>query len=59
MTTKLIEPIPDQPFETLTVRVPEDMYAAILRLANEERRTLHGQLLVLLEQAMQPSFEEL
>ncbi len=59
MPTKLIEPLPGQPFKTLTLRVPEDMHAEIVSLANEEHRTLHGQLLVLLEQALQPPLEEI
>ncbi len=52
MPSKLIEPLPDQPFKTVTLRLPLEMYAQIASLAARERRTLHSQLLVLLEQAL-------
>ncbi len=59
MPSKLIEPLPDQPFKTVTLRLPVDLYIQVATLAQKERRTLHSQLLVLLEQALQPSVEEL
>ncbi len=59
MPSKLIEPLPDQPFKTLTLRLPVDLYTQVATLAQKERRTLHSQLLVLLEHALQPSAEEL
>ncbi len=54
MPSRVIEPLPDQPFKTLTLRLPEDVHVELARLAKEERRTLHSQLLVMLEQALQP-----
>ena len=53
MPSRVIEPLPDQPFKTVTLRLPEDVHAELMRLAKEERRMLHSQLLVLLEQALQ------
>ena len=53
MPSRVIEPLPDQPFKTLTLRLPEDVHAELMSLAKEEHRTLHSQLLVLLEQALQ------
>ncbi len=38
----------------MTVRLPVDLHAELARLAKVERRTLHGQLLVLLEDALEP-----
>ncbi len=35
-------------------RLPVDLHAELTRLAKEERRTLHGQLLVLLKDALEP-----
>ncbi len=58
MPSKLIEPLPDQPFKTVTLRLPMELYTQIATLAQKQRRTLHSQLLVLLEQALQPSVEE-
>ncbi len=57
MLSKVIEPLPGQPFKTLTLRLPIDMYNQLARLATKERRTLHSQLLVLLESALQPAAE--
>ncbi len=57
MPSKLIEPLPDQPFKTLTLRLPVDLYTQIATLAQKERRTLHSQLLVLIEQALQAGEE--
>ena len=54
MPSRVIEPLPDQPFKTLTLRLPEDVHVELARLAKEERRTLHSQLLLMLEQALQP-----
>ncbi|HSH83281.1 MAG TPA: hypothetical protein VLA19_32510 [Herpetosiphonaceae bacterium] len=59
MPTKLSELLPDQPFKTVTVRLPEDLHAEIVSLAKEEGRTLKGQLLVMLEHALQASREAL
>ncbi len=57
MPAKLIEPLPDQIFKTVTLRLPEDLHAELARLAKEEHRTLHSQLLVLLGHALQPPRE--
>lgn len=51
--TKPIEPLPDQGFKTLTLRLPVEVYTQIASLATEERRSLQNQLLVLLEQALE------
>ncbi len=59
MGSKVIDPVPGQPFKTLTVRLPVDIYAHLASLAQKERRSLHSQMLVLLEQALQPPGEDL
>ncbi len=53
MPSKPTELLPDQPFKTLTLRLPMDLYTRIVTLAARERRTLHSQLLVLIEQALE------
>lgn len=53
MPSRLIEPLPDQPFKTVTLRLPIDLYLQIADLATKERRSHQNQLLVLLEEALQ------
>ncbi len=53
MPSQVIEPLPDQPFKTVTLRLPVELHTLVAKLAKEERRTLHGQLLLMLEQALQ------
>jgi hypothetical protein len=53
VASKPIQPLPDQAFKTLTLRLPVEMYKRIASLATQERRSLQNQLLVLLEQALQ------
>ena len=48
------EPDPGQPFKTLRLRLPVELYTHLVRLATKERRSLQNQLLVLLEQALHP-----
>jgi len=57
MPSKPTELLPDQPFKTLTLRLPIDIYTRIASLAARERRTLHSQLLVLIEQALEQQQE--
>ncbi len=59
MPSKLIDPLPDQPFKTLTLRLPVEMYERLACLATRERRSLQNQLLVLIEHALLPEGEPL
>lgn len=57
MPPRVIEPLPDQPFKTVTLRLPVELHTLVSKLAKEERRTLHGQLLLMLERALQAADE--
>lgn len=41
-----------QTLSRITVRMPADLHAALVRLAEEESRTLNGQIVYLLRQAV-------
>ncbi len=59
MPHKVLEPLPGQPFKTLAVSLPVDMHPELVSLAKEAGRSLHSELLVVLEQALQPLGEAL
>lgn len=57
MPHKVLEPLPGQPFKTLAVRLPANVHTALVKLAKEAGRSLHSQLLVTLEEALQATEE--
>lgn len=45
--------MPDKAEKKYTLRIPEDLHAQLEEQARKERRSLHGQILVMLQDAIE------